>query len=125
MNSLTENHGHIPWRALAIIGLVYFFSATGRVAVIDGKLMLEQSRSFLAGRVHLANSAGLPSIPGPDGREYCPYNPLTSICWVPFVVCGRVMARFVPSVPLRFWEEFIVSFAASLPVLLLLGYLAW
>lgn len=44
--------GRLPWRTLALIGLVYLVTASGRSGNADVELMLSQSRAFLAGQVH-------------------------------------------------------------------------
>ena len=67
--------GRFPWRTLALIGLIYLATVSGRSSNSDVELMLAQSRAFLAGQVHLLpGAADGRGSPGLEGFLYCHYG---------------------------------------------------
>ena len=122
---MNPNHtgGDVPWKTLVALWVVYFFSASGRIAIADSAFMLDLTRSLLSGSIAVSPSAE--RLVGADGQTYCHYGLLTSLWWMPFVFVGRLMARFFPIIPASQWEEFTVSFAGGFVVVLLLVYQDW
>jgi hypothetical protein len=112
----------IPWRLLMLIGAIYVFTASGRVANVDAGTMLALTRSILSG--HLTIPPEVAGMTGADGGHYCHFGLFTSLYWAPFVLAGRLAAGFTTVLPAEFLEEFFVSFS-SIPVVLgILAYLA-
>ena len=108
-----------PRWTFALLALVYLLSASGRVGVMDGSVMLSVSRSMMDGHLDVAPGAPV-VVPGSDGKHYSQYGPLTSVAWVPFVALARAVHQLWRSVPQEMLEELFVSFANLIPILAIL-----
>jgi hypothetical protein len=117
--------GRFPGRTLALIGLVYLATASGRSGNADVELMLSQSRAFLAGQVHLLPGAadGRGGV-GVGGFLYCHYGIGAPLYWIPFLLAGRLLAATVGVLSVNGWEEFAVGFSPALVALGVLSVLA-
>ena len=114
MNSQTEEPrtrvGAIPWKTILCLAALYLTTAQGRIGNSDSASMLAVSRSLLEG--HVAVPENVMGLRGSEGRWVSQFGVLVPILWTPFVLLGRVIARFLPSLTLANCEEFAVSFYA-------------
>lgn len=115
--------GKVQWKTLATLAVLYFFSASGRIGIADSDAMLDVTRALLSASITIPE--GPDRLIGADGQTYCHYGLLTSLWWIPPVLVGRLLARYFTSFSETMWEEFMVSLADGVVVVLTLAYVDW
>lgn len=100
-----------PGIVLCILTLIYLFSASGRIGLVDAEVMIRVSRSMLQGSLAISD-AGLFTVSGVNGHHYSYFGLLPSIWYLPFILLGRALAHLIGLMSVTAWEEFLVSFSS-------------
>jgi len=95
---------------LAIIALVYFFSAKGYIEVLDTRYSLMTAEAIISrGRMDIPPVDGA-SLKGLDGRIYSKYGIGLPLYYTPFVLAGSILSRMT-HFPADEITGFLISFA--------------
>jgi hypothetical protein len=104
-------------RLLAIVLLVYIFSAKGYIQVSDTTFSIKTTEAILtSGRLDITYEDGY-TVKAPDGRSYSKYGIGLPLYFIPLFAAGQGLAR-VTGLPAAELIGFLISFA-NIPFTLL------